>query len=128
MFLRSFKLPAPKAAVAAKVAQLLTEQGINHQRLVMPTRDNCAQLEVLIEAASALLETKKVVDRVEQDIRVLKARLLKEAEGGGDVDNMDVDEGTPGDEGLEGRSQSVVSTRSGRGRKNVSAIRSYLYP
>lgn len=89
----------------------------------MPTRENCAQLDVLIEAASTLLETKKVVDRVEQDIRVLKARLIKETDGGGEADNMDVDEGTPGDEGMEGRSQSVLSTRSGRGRKSVSATR-----
>jgi DNA methyltransferase 1-associated protein 1 len=127
--LRSFKLPTPKIAIAAKVTQLLSEQGINHTRLVMPTRENCAQLEVLIEAATALLETKKVVDRVEQDIRLLKARLLsKEGNVVGEDNAMDVDQETSGEgEALEGRSQSVVSTRSGgRGRKGVSATIQYL--
>lgn len=127
--LRSFKLPAPKMAIAAKVTQLLTEQGINHARLVMPTRDNCAQLEVLIEAATGLLETKKVVDRVEQDIRVLKARLIsKEGSLGAEENAMDVDQETSGEgEAVDGRSQSVLSTRSGRGRKNVSSLPRYLF-
>jgi DNA methyltransferase 1-associated protein 1 len=135
--LRSFKLPAPKAALLPKVTQALTELGINHTRLVMPTRENCARLESLIEATTALIDTKKVVDRVEQDIRVLRVRLGRASEGAED----DGKEGTPmdvdGDAGagadidadadadadaegeVDGRAQSILSTRSGRGRKQV---------
>ncbi|KAF9226646.1 hypothetical protein BS17DRAFT_775926 [Gyrodon lividus] len=122
--LRSFKLPIPKAAIAPKVTQALNELGITHARLVMPTRENCAQLESLLEATSALLETKKVVDRVEQDIRVLKARLgMRDSESangdGKESTPMDLDEPRDGDKDgeVDGRSQSVVSARSGRGRK-----------
>ncbi|KAF9821192.1 hypothetical protein IEO21_00800 [Rhodonia placenta] len=119
-YLRSYKLPQPKITSAAKVAQVLGEIGISHGRLVMPTRDNCVQLESLLEAATALVETKKVVDKVEQDIRVLKARLGKrESEGAEDSFGtgeaaptpMDVDEV---EAEADGRAQSVVSTRSAR--------------
>ncbi|KAN0097425.1 hypothetical protein V8E55_001871 [Tylopilus felleus] len=123
--LRSFKLPAPKATIAPKVTQALAELGITYSRLVMPTRDNCAQLESLLDATTALIETKKVVDKVEQDIRVLKARLgIRESES---VDRdakestpMDVDECKEDrdvDADAEGRAESVVSGRSGRSRK-----------
>ncbi|KAG9317493.1 hypothetical protein JVU11DRAFT_1696 [Chiua virens] len=79
--LRSFKLPVPKATIAPKVTQALTELGITHSRLVMPTRENCARLESLIDATTALIETKKVMDKVDQEIRVLKARLgIRESE------------------------------------------------
>lgn len=104
--------------MAPKVTQALSELGISHSRLVMPTRENCAQLESLLDATSALVETKKVVDKVEYDIKILKARLgirgSEGAEEGGD--GMEVDEGGDGD---DGRAQSVVSTRSGRSRKHV---------
>lgn len=83
-----------------------------------------------------------MVDRVEQDIRVLNARLGRrvseptEADGDGDGEAdadgetntgtgtaaaptpMNVDDGGDG-EGDNGRAQSVVSTRSGRSRKQV---------
>jgi len=104
-------------ALAAKVGQLLAEQNITYTRLVMPTKDNCTQLETLIEAASALLDTKKVVDRIDQEIRIMKARLMnKEGYSGGDVDTpMDADQGTPGDGDMTGeREQSVISTKSTR--------------
>lgn len=125
--LRSFKLPAPKAAILPKVTQALTELGINHMRLVMPTRENCARLESLIEASTVLVDTKKVVDRVEQDIRVLKVRLGRQSEGldedGKEGTPMEVDRGAGVDGDVEykvdDRAQSIVSTRSGRGRKQV---------
>ncbi|KAI0938219.1 hypothetical protein AcV7_003466 [Taiwanofungus camphoratus] len=129
VYLRSYKLPAPKPTAAAKVAQALGELGISHTRLVMPTRDNCAQLESLLEATAALVEIKKVVDKVEQDIRVLKMRLAnRDSEGAEDgvgtgdaaPTPMDVDEGNDGEGEDDGRAQSVVSTRStrsGRSRK-----------
>lgn len=128
-YLRSFKLPVPKAAIAPKITQALAELGVSHSRLVMHTRDNIIQLESLLEATAALVETKRVVDKVEFDIRVLKARLgMRESqgvEGDGDTpnggDSMDVDEVNEVSEavGEDGRAQSVVSTRSARSRKHV---------
>lgn len=123
--LRSFKLPVPKPTIAPKVTQALAELGITYSRLVMPTRENCSQLESLLDATTALIETKKVVDRVEQDIRVLKARLGIRESQSADRDPkestpMDVDESKEvRDAEGEGRAQSVVSARSGRSRKLV---------
>ncbi|KAJ6490413.1 hypothetical protein C8R47DRAFT_469461 [Mycena vitilis] len=130
-YLRSFKLPFPRAAIAPKVTQVLAELGVSHTRLVMPTQGNVALLEGLLEAASTLVETKKVVDKVEFDIQVLKNRLgmqgapkTEETEGG--IEAMEVDDGNDADgdadgegEGEDGRAQSVVSTRSARSRKHT---------
>lgn len=83
--LRSYKLPQPKITAAPRIAQVLGELGVTYTRLVMPTRDNCARLESLIETAGALVETKKVVDKVEQDIKTMKSRLAAlRGEGGGE--------------------------------------------
>lgn len=140
--MRSFKLPYPKAAIAPKVTQALTEIGISHARLVMPTRDNIAALESLIDAASALVETKKLVDKVDADIRVARIRLGKEvseapegsAHAGPSKDQsmpprtpMEVDGSTAGDADAEGepddeRAQSVISVRSTRSRKTVRLV------
>lgn len=132
-YLRSFKLPFPKAAIAPKVTQALAELGVSHARLVMPTQANVALLEGLLDATTALVETKKVVDKVEFDIQVLKNRLgmqgatkTEETEVG--VDAMDVDDANDADgdadegEGEDGRAQSVVSTRSARSRKHVRTL------
>ena len=98
----------------------------------MPTRDNCAQLESLLDAATALVETKKLVDKVEQDIRIMKARLGEQEPGGGEDDAgtgdaaptpMDVDDGNDAEGEVDGRAQSIVSTRSTRSRKQVSLAR-----
>ncbi|KAF9464376.1 hypothetical protein BDZ94DRAFT_1256299 [Collybia nuda] len=127
-YLRSFKLPVPKAAIAPKVTAALAELGISHSRLVMPTRDNSLRLEALIDATSALVETKRLVDKADYEIRLLKTRLgMRESEGadgegdGGNADQMDVDEGAEGTQpiGEDGRAQSVVSTRSARSRKHT---------
>ncbi|KAG6903468.1 hypothetical protein C0995_005491 [Termitomyces sp. Mi166 len=120
--LRSYKLPTPKSAVAPKITAALAELGINHNRLVMPTRDNIMQLESLLDATAALIETKRLVDKVEYDIRILKSRLgMRESQGAESQptgDHMDVDEPNDGEViGEDGRAQSVVSTRS---RKQVS--------
>lgn len=125
VYLRSYKLPTPKSALAPKIAQVLGELGISHTRLVMPTRDNSQRLESLLDAATALVETKKQVDRIEQEIKMAQERLGQgdadedaDGEGEGDADVMDVDEdgeGSPED----GRAQSVASTRSVRARKLV---------
>lgn len=121
--LRSFKLPAPKAAVAPKVTQALAEIGVTYSRLVMPTRDNCNKLDSLLEATTSLIEIKKIVDKVDQDIRMLRARLgLRESEGADgrmkEFSPMHGDEVKDGTEGeVDGRAQSVASTKSARGRK-----------
>lgn len=120
VYLRSYKLPTPKSALAPKIAQVLGELGVSHTRLVMPTKDNCVRLESLLEATTALVETKRQVDRIEQEIRVAQERLGQgsaegDAEGDDADDAMDVDE--QGED--EGRAESVVSTRSGRARKQV---------
>ena len=99
---RSYKIPTPKQAVATKVAQTLSEHGINSSRLVMPTRENLVHLESLIDATTLLLETKKNVERVEQEIRVTKAEIIKKKEqvGGGEGGEtpMDVDQETGADD------------------------------
>ena len=121
-YLRSFRVPYPKAAVAAKVTQISTELGVSLSRLVMPTRDTLISHEALLDAITSLVELKKVADRVDQDIRTAKMRLgirVSEAPADGP---MDVDEdGQAPDTPGEGRAQSVVSTRSGRSRKQASS-------
>ncbi|THV08368.1 hypothetical protein K435DRAFT_708105 [Dendrothele bispora CBS 962.96] len=123
-YMRSFKLPYPKAAIAPRVTQVLSELGISPSRLVMPTRDNCQRLESLMDEATTLVELKKAVDKVIQDIEVTKARLdLRETEGEEPArhpeTDLEMDErGTIEPEGEDGRAQSVVSTRSTRSRKH----------
>ncbi|KAJ7507986.1 hypothetical protein B0H11DRAFT_1969582 [Mycena galericulata] len=113
-YLRSFKLPFPKSSVGPKVTQALAELGVSHTRLVMPTQGNVALLEGLIDAATTLVETKKVVDKVEFDIQVLKNRLgmqgpaakVEEGDGGMEVDDGNDAEGDAEGEGEDGRAQA----------------------
>ena len=85
----------------------------------MPTRENLLHLESLIEATTLLLETRKNVDRVENEIRVMKGQMLRRDEqlGGGDGGEvpMDVDQEVVADEDDAG----VQIGRSAR-KKNVS--------
>ena len=126
-YLRSFKLPTPKAAIAPKVTLALSELGISHSRLVMPTRENVVQFESLLDTATALIEIKRLVDKADYDIKVSRNRLgLREkSQSVGDrepkVENddaMDIDYTQRDDiEEGDGRGESVVS---GRSRKHVS--------
>lgn len=105
----------------------------------MPTRDNVGQLEALIDATTHLVETKRLVDKADYDIMVLKKRLeIREdeeggpkMEGGSGGDAMEVDDSQTGadaegeTEDDTGRAESVVSVRSINGvvrgnRKHVS--------
>lgn len=92
----------------------------------MPTRDTVAHLESLLEATMALIEMKRVVDKVDYDIQVLRSQLgIREGqEGGNDAKGDENDPGesmAEGETGEDGRAQSVASARSGRGsRKQVS--------
>jgi DNA methyltransferase 1-associated protein 1 len=126
-YLRSFRVAYPKAAVAAKVSQIATELSITLSRLVMPTRDTLAHHEALLDAITSLVEMKKVADRVDQDIRTAKIRLgMRESEAPVEAP-MDVDEdGQVPETPVEGRAPSVVSTRSGRSRKQASFRRNIL--
>ena len=134
VYLRSFKIPTPKPSVAPKVTQALAELGISHTRLVMPTRDNCTALESLLEASTTLVELKKLVDKVEYDIKVLKTRLGNKVGAAAGTGALPTEESEvlplappPADtadaELADGRAQSVVSTRSGRSRKHVCVVR-----
>ncbi len=100
------------------------ELGVSHTRLVMPTRENCAQLESLLEAAAALVETKKQVDRIEHETMVMQERLGSRTSEGAEND-MDVDEegGDAEAVGEDGRGQSVVSTRSVRSNRPRKKVR-----
>lgn len=134
VYLRSFKIPVPKpAGLAPKITAALAELGINHTRLVMPTKDNCEKLESLLDAAAALVDLKRAVDRVDQEIRTARMRLESKSSSAsvaGDAAEtpMDVDQDETGTErDADGekeedsvRAQSVVSVRSGRARKASS--------
>lgn len=73
--LRSTMIPTPKASLAPKVNAILTEMGVHPTKLVMPTAGNLERMEALQNAALGLLDMKKILDRVEQDVRTLKSQL-----------------------------------------------------
>lgn len=97
----------------------------------MYTRENLAHFEGIYDSVNVLLDIKKAVDKVEQDIRVAKTRLgMAESSelagpssvaGDGDL-GMDVDEDAEGEADEDGRAQSVMSARSTRSRKQVSLM------
>ncbi|KJA29863.1 hypothetical protein HYPSUDRAFT_60712 [Hypholoma sublateritium FD-334 SS-4] len=129
-YLRSYKLPTPKAAIAPKITQALAELGISLTRLVMPTRETTALLETLLENTTILIETKRQVDKVDYDIQVLKNRLASRdqsqpADGGEATktegrNGMEINGASTAAEaeGEDGRAQSVMSARSARSRKH----------
>jgi DNA methyltransferase 1-associated protein 1 len=99
-YLRSFRLPTPKAVIAPKVTLALSELGISHSRLVMPTRENVAQFESLLDATAALMEIKRLADKADYDIKVSRNRLgvraKSQSAGDGEPriendDGMDID-------------------------------------
>lgn len=50
------------------------ELGVNGEKLVMPTRSNVEELEGLFGAVTALVDMKRQVDRVSQEVRMLRAQ------------------------------------------------------
>jgi DNA methyltransferase 1-associated protein 1 len=113
-----------------KVLQAFAEMGLSPSRLVMPTKENVAQLEGLLEAVTAMLETKKLLDKVDHDIQVTQKQTsmrngqLEDGEGDAEPDvkteePMDVDQAQEETDGNEGRGHSVMSVRSIRSRKKV---------
>ncbi len=135
-------MATPKAGLAPKVTQALGELGINHTRMVMPTRDNLQLHESLIEAASSLVETKKVIDKIDLEILVLQEQLKERQENAGadkksenmeeDADDARKTEDAEGevddavadvddDKGDGERATSVATSIRSIGRKRVSA-------
>ncbi|GMK57062.1 hypothetical protein CspeluHIS016_0309020 [Cutaneotrichosporon spelunceum] len=95
-YLRSTKMPVPKPNTAIRVSELLAEMGVSTTRLVMPTRTNLEAYDGVLQAAASLVDMKRQVDRVEQEIRALKAQR-----DGGYIPPVDVS---------RIRSESVLST------------------
>lgn len=52
----------------------MAELGVETQRLVMPTRTNLDALEGVFVAGAALVDMKRQVDRVEQELRTLRTQ------------------------------------------------------
>jgi DNA methyltransferase 1-associated protein 1 len=73
-FLRSTKIPAPKSTAAIRITELLGELGISASRLIMPTRENIEVFDGLLTAAGGLIDMKRQVDRVEQEVRTMRAQ------------------------------------------------------
>jgi DNA methyltransferase 1-associated protein 1 len=73
-YLRSSKLPVPKSHVVLRINELMAELGVETQRLVMPTRNNLEALDGVLVAGAALCDMKRQVDRVEQELRTLRAQ------------------------------------------------------
>jgi hypothetical protein len=74
-FLRSTKLAQPKTTsqvTTNKITTLLEELGVSASRLIMPTRENLERYEALLNACGMLVDIKRMVDRAEQEVRVLK--------------------------------------------------------
>jgi hypothetical protein len=76
--LRSAKLVISKPTIAVKVSNVFKEMGLS-ERLAMPTAPVCEQMEKLQGAIQLMLDAKKNVDRVDQELRIAAARK----EGGG---------------------------------------------
>jgi DNA methyltransferase 1-associated protein 1 len=74
VYLRSTKMPLPKPNTAIRVTELLAEMGVSTARLVMPTRPNLEAYDGVLQAAVSLVDMKRQVDRVEQEIRTIKAQ------------------------------------------------------
>ena len=64
----------PKPTAAIRITDILNELGVSTVRLVMPTRPNLELYEGVLTAANALVDMKRQVDRVEQELRTLRAQ------------------------------------------------------
>ena len=78
--LRSSKLLISKPTIAQKVSNVFKELGIS-EKLAMPTAAVCEKMEKLQAAIQLMLDAKKNVDRVDQELRIATTR--KEGTGHG---------------------------------------------
>ena len=70
----------PKGVSAQKVAQALQQLSIA-TRLTMPTIKTVRKYEELQSSVGVLLDAKKLLDKVEQELRVLKSQQEQRASG-----------------------------------------------
>lgn len=108
VYLRSTKMPLPKPNTAIRVTELLAELGVSTSRLVMPTRTNLEAYDGVLQAAASLVDMKRQVDRVEQEIRTLKAQR-----DGGYIPPVDLS---------RKRSESVLSTDTSTTNRRSRAL------
>ncbi|KAJ9123027.1 hypothetical protein QFC22_001216 [Naganishia vaughanmartiniae] len=84
-FLRSTKLAQPRSTSSAlstsRINELLEQHGVSPSRLLMPTRHNLEAYEALLGTCAMLVDVKRMVDRAEQEVRVL--RMQKDTGYGG---------------------------------------------
>ncbi|KZP00204.1 hypothetical protein CALVIDRAFT_560796 [Calocera viscosa TUFC12733] len=111
VFMRSTRIPVPKPSVAAYATQILAELQISPNTLVMPTKGNVEKLDSLLNTAGILVEMKRSVDRLEQELRVLKARQKGENEE--DVEMAEDGEGK-GKAASRKRSMSITSNAANK--------------
>jgi DNA methyltransferase 1-associated protein 1 len=71
---RSTRLPLPKPTAAIRITEILGELGVSTARLVMATRHNMELYAGVLTAANGLVDMKRQVDRVEQELRTLRAQ------------------------------------------------------
>ncbi|WVF67783.1 hypothetical protein IAT40_002544 [Kwoniella sp. CBS 6097] len=74
--LRSTKLPLPKPTASIRITEMLGELGISAHKLVMPTRGNIEAFDSLLQAAGSLIDMKRQVDRVEQELRTIRSESV----------------------------------------------------
>jgi DNA methyltransferase 1-associated protein 1 len=80
--LMSSILPFYNISIAPKVRQTLADFQISHSRLVIPTTDNIERMKSLLEAATALVETKNAVEKTDYNVQATKRQLgIEEGEG-----------------------------------------------
>ena len=90
-----------------------------------------AQLEALIDAATQLVETKRLVDKIEYDIAVLKKRLDIHDDGDANESVMEIEDSQTGadaegeTEDEAGGAESIVSVRSTSGRGSRKQVRGF---
>ncbi|EJU06594.1 hypothetical protein DACRYDRAFT_103540 [Dacryopinax primogenitus] len=111
IFMRSSRIPVPKPSVATHVTQLLAELQISPNTLVMPTKVNVEKLESLLNTAGILIEMKRSVDRLDQEIRVLKARHKGE-----NVEEVEMEHGEDKGKAVASRkrSMSIISNAANK--------------
>jgi DNA methyltransferase 1-associated protein 1 len=87
---RSAKLIISKPTIAQKVSNVFKEIGLS-EKLAMPTAPVCEKMEKLQSAIQLMLDAKKAVDRVDQELRIASQRKEGTGHGtrGGSVGSRD---------------------------------------
>jgi len=107
VYLRSTKLPVPRLNASVRISELVNEIGISTQKLVMPTRSNLEEFDALLIATGALVDMKRQVERVGQELRMLRAQRDGYVPP---IEQRKVNYIADGNADLKARSESVTST------------------